>query len=155
MREAEVRAIQIFYPQIYMACHTRHTRTRSTAHQLSSHDSTVLVHLDERTATRPAALARHLGVGAPTLSASLRRLEGLGYLVRQRSREDGRAVELRLTAKGANAMRATSVLEASRVRALLATLSDDERVQAVAGLGLLAKAARALSARRNITPASR
>jgi MarR family transcriptional regulator, organic hydroperoxide resistance regulator len=148
MREAQVRAVQACYPQIYMACHTRHTRQRSTAHRLSSHDSTVLVHLDERRPTRPADLARHLGIGAPTLSASLRRLESLGYLARQRSRADGRAIELRLTPQGAKAMRATSVLETSRVRAMLGMLTADERVRAVDGLELLARGARALEARR-------
>jgi DNA-binding MarR family transcriptional regulator len=148
MRDAQVRAVQACYPQIYMACHTRHTRQRSTAHRLSSHDSSVLVHLDLRRPTRPADLARHLGVGAPTLSASLRRLESLGYLARQRSAADGRAIELRLTVQGAQAMRATSVLETARVRALLGTLSAEERVQAVAGLELLARGARALAARR-------
>jgi DNA-binding MarR family transcriptional regulator len=147
MREAQVHAVQACYPQIYMACHTSHTRKRSTAHRLSSHDSTVLVHLDPQRPTRPADLARHLGVGAPTLSASLRRLESLGYLARQRCATDGRAIELRLTARGASAMRATSVLETARVRALLAMLSPEERVQAVAGIELLARGARALSAR--------
>lgn len=148
MRESDVRAIQILYPQVYMACHTQHTRARSTAFRLSSHDSAVLVHLDERWPTRPADLARHLGVGAPTLSAVLRRLETLGYLVRRRSAGDGRAIELRLSARGADAMRATSVLEESRVRALLSMLSAEERAAALGGLGLLARAARAMSKKR-------
>ncbi len=147
MREAQIHAVQACYPQIYMACHTAHTRQRSTAHRLSSHDSSVLVHLDRERPTRPADLARHLGVGAPTLSASLRRLESLGYLVRQRSAADGRAIELRLTAQGAKAMRATSVLETARVRALLATLTADERIRAITGIELLARGARALAAR--------
>lgn len=142
-----MRAVQACYPQIYMACHTRHTRQRSTAHRLSSHDSSLLVHLDERRPTRPAALARHLGVGGPTLSASLRRLETLGYLSRQRSEADGRAIELRLTRRGTLAMRATSVLETSRVRALLGLLSPEERMQAIEGLELLARGARALGSR--------
>ena len=148
MREADVRIVQVLYPQIYMACHTRHTRARSTAHRLSSYDSSVLAHLDVRTATRPAQLAKHLGIGAPTLSAALARLEALGYVARRPSDADGRHVELRLTAQGAAAMRATSVLDASRVRALIAALSRDERTRALNGLRLLARAARAMSARR-------
>lgn len=148
MREADVRTIQILYPQIYMACHTQHTRARSTAHRLSAHDATVLAHLDQRTPTRPAALARHLGVGAPTLSAALSRLQSLGYVDRRRGDGDGRSVELRLTAHGAAAMRETSVLDASRVRAMIAALSNAERARAIAGLELLARAARHVTARR-------
>jgi MarR family transcriptional regulator, organic hydroperoxide resistance regulator len=150
--EAAVRAIQVCYPQVYLACHTRHTRARSTNWRLSSSDSSVLAHLDERAPTRPATLARHLGVGAPTLSAALRRLESLGYVARQRSAGDGRAIELRLTVNGARAMRATSVLDASRVRAVLATLSDAERALAVRGLELLARAARTVGAKRGVAP---
>jgi DNA-binding MarR family transcriptional regulator len=147
MREAQVGAIQILYPQVYMACHTRHTRARSTAWRLSSHDSAVLVHLDERAPTRPADLAKHPAIGASTLSAALTRLESLGYLARRKSDGDGRAIELRLTAKGANAMRSTSVLETSRVRALLTLLSREERTIAVEGLQLLARAARGMRGR--------
>jgi DNA-binding MarR family transcriptional regulator len=148
MRDADVRALQVLYPQVYIACHTRHTRARSTAFRLSSHDSGVLVHLDEHHPTRPATLARHLGIGAPTLSAALRRLEALGYVVRSRSTADGRAIELRLSRKGAEAMRATSVLEDTRVRALLAALTAKERSTALAGLALLARAARTVGRRK-------
>jgi len=139
-----VRAMQIFYPQIYMACHTRHTRARSSAFQLSARDSGLLVHLDEGRPTRPSDLSRHLGVGAPTLSAALRRLESLGYLTRTRQPDDRRAIELRLTPKGAEALAATSVLESGRVRMLLQQLTGDERRSALAGLALLGRAARAL-----------
>jgi len=148
MREADVRMLQVLYPQVYIACHTRHTRARSTAYRLSAHDSGVLAHLDERQPTRPASLARHLGIGAPTLSATLRRLESLGYVVRSRSERDGRAIELRLSSSGAEAMRATSVLEEAKVRALLSLLSAKERAAALAGLTLLARAARVVGRRR-------
>jgi hypothetical protein len=52
-------------------------------------------------------------------------------------------------------MRATSVLEESRVRALLSTLSASERATALAGLGVLARAARAMSKKRRTEAASR
>jgi DNA-binding MarR family transcriptional regulator len=144
---ATVRAVQIAYPQIYLACHTRHTRARSTAFRLSARDSSLLVHLDERQPTRPAALARHLSIGGPTLSAAVRRLESLGYVARGTPDADRRGVELRLTAKGAEALSATSVLEAGRVEALLRSLPPADRRRAVDGLTLLGSAARALSAK--------
>ncbi len=139
-----VRAIQIAYPQIYLACHTRHTRARSTAFRLSARDSSLLVHLDEHQPTRPAALARHMSIGGPTLSAAVRRLEQLGYIARRIPDADRRGVELRLTAKGAEALSATSVLDASRVEALLRSLAPADRARAVDGLALLGHAACAL-----------
>jgi DNA-binding MarR family transcriptional regulator len=145
---AAVRAVQIAYPQIYLACHTRHTRARSSAFRLSARDSSLLVHLDETHPTRPAALARHMGVGASTMSAALRRLESLGYITRTTPATDRRGAELRLTAKGAEALSATSVLEAARVEALLRTLTPADRTRAVDGLTLLGRAARGLGERR-------
>lgn len=88
-----------------------------------------------------------MGVGAPTMSAALRRLEALGYVARSTAATDRRGVELRLTAKGADALSATSVLEAARVQALLRTLAPADRVRAVEGLTLLGRAARALEAK--------
>jgi DNA-binding MarR family transcriptional regulator len=144
---AAVRAVQIAYPQIYLACHTRHTRARSSPFRLSARDSSLLVHLDETHPARPAALARHMGVGASTMSAALRRLEALGYVIRRTPEQDRRGAELRLTATGAEALSATSVLDAARVAALLRTMTPADRARAVDGLTLLGRAARDLAER--------
>lgn len=148
---ASVRAVQIAYPQVYLACHTRHTRARSTPYRLSARDSSLLVHLDETRPTRPAVLARHMDVGASTMSAALRRLETLGYVARTAAAADRRGAELRLTARGAEALAATSVLEAGRVEALLRVLRPADRARAVDGLQLLGRAAALLAA----TPGAR
>lgn len=139
----EVRLVQVAYPQIYFACHTRHVRRASTATQLSATDSTLLAHLDESEVVRATALARHLGLAASTLSAAIARLAALGYVKQRRDPRDGRAVGLLLSGRGAEAMQASSVLESARVRNMLKALTVAERKQALAGLGLLAKAARA------------
>ena len=144
---AAVRTVQIAYPRIYLACHTAHTRARSTPFRLSARDSSLLVHLDETEPTRPADLARHMDIGAPTLSAALRRLEALGYLRRTPSGADRRRLELRLTRTGAVALSATSVLEPARVRALLRSLAPADRSRAVAGLAILGRAAAGLGRR--------
>lgn len=136
-----VRAVQRAYPQIYLACHLDHVRTKSNRHHLSAHDSTLLAHLDESRATTAGDLARHLGVAASTLSAALARLEKLGHLTRTPARRDRRIIELRLTVQGAEAMADTSVLDRRRVAAVLAELSPREQNRAVAGLALLARAA--------------
>ncbi len=86
-------------------------------------------------------LASHLGVGRSTLSASIKRLASLGYITRARETEDARALALRLSARGARAMQAGSVLDTARVRVLLARLQEGDRQRALDGLRLLADAA--------------
>jgi DNA-binding MarR family transcriptional regulator len=86
-----------------------------------------------------------MGVGAPTLSAAIRRLATLGYLRREPNPNDRRAAGLTLTRQGAVAMAATSVLDPVRVRRLLAKLTLDERRQALDGMELLARASRQLA----------
>ncbi|HKE00657.1 MAG TPA: MarR family winged helix-turn-helix transcriptional regulator [Planctomycetota bacterium] len=141
-----VLAIQRSYPQVFLACHLRHVRARSTELRLSARDSSILGHLDEVAGMRAADLAAHLAVVPSTLSAALARLEGLGYVARSVSASDRRAVELRLTERGADAMSATSVLDPRRLEAVLRRLRPDQRRDAVRGLDLLATAARAFMA---------
>lgn len=141
----DVRLVQVAYPQIYFACHTRHVRRASTATQLSATDSTLLAHLDEGEAVRATTLAKHLGLAASTLSAAIARLAALGYVEQRRDAKDGRAIGLLLSGKGAAAMQASSVLESARVKAMLARLKPLERKRALEGIGLLAKAARTSS----------
>lgn len=142
-----VHAIQRFYPQIYLACHVDHVRAKSNAHHLSAHDSSLLVHLDEVVPVNAGELARHLGVAGSTLSAALERLERLGHLMRKPSPRDRRNVEVRLTAQGATAIAEVSVLDRRRLEGVLATLSNAEQKRAVAGLELLARAARTFQGR--------
>ena len=144
MRDDDVFEIQRLYPQIYVACHHDHIRAGSTQWRISSQDASVLVHLDREAGLRPGALAKHLGVAASTLSATISRLEKLGYLSNTPAASDKRRRELRLTQQGAAAVAATSVLNEERVRAMIRKLSPAERKAAVRGLGLLAKAARKL-----------
>ncbi|HEY2847397.1 MAG TPA: MarR family transcriptional regulator [Pyrinomonadaceae bacterium] len=142
MLDPEVLEIQRLYPQVYLACHADHVRSSSTSWKLSSHDASILAHMDIREAITPRALAKHLGIAASTLSASLNRLGKLGYLHNEPSAGDKRCREIRLTEKGAEAISATSVLDAHRVRALLNNLSGEETKTVITGLQLLAKAAR-------------
>jgi len=141
----DVRRVQFAYPQIYLACHTRHVRRASSATSLSATDSSLLAHLDEVRPVRPTALAKHLGVAASTLSAAIARLAAHGYIVQQRDAADRRATGLRLSTKGAKAMQASSVLESPRVARMLGRLTAPERKRALDGLALLARAARGLS----------
>lgn len=137
----DVWRVQTAYPKIYLACHTRHQRRRSSPARLSPSDATVLVHLDRPTPFTPSELAAHLGRGRSTVSASLSRLVTLGYLMRDPRSTDARVADLRLTAQGRAAVRASSVLDATRVALVLGGMSPADRRTAVAGLCLLGQAA--------------
>jgi DNA-binding MarR family transcriptional regulator len=141
MSSADVRLVQTCYPKIYLACHTRHSKAASSDSHISARDSAMLSHLDEKHGITPSQLARHLGVGRPTMSAAVKRLTALGYVTATADRQDSRRVLLHLTARGAAAMRSSSVLEAVRVERLLATMSAPDKRAALAGLALLADAA--------------
>jgi DNA-binding MarR family transcriptional regulator len=145
MSDDDVYQVQRLYPQIYVACHTDHVRAASTKWRISSHDASILVHLDREFGLSPRKLANHLGVAASTLSASIARLSEMGYLTITPNEADRRKRELRLTARGAEAISSTSVLNAERVRAMLNKLKPDERKAALRGLTLLAQAARELN----------
>jgi DNA-binding MarR family transcriptional regulator len=145
----DVRLVQVAYPQIYFACHTRHVRRASTPARLSAADSTLLAHLDEDRPVRSTALARHLGVANSTLSAAIARLAKQGYVIQSRDAGDRRAIELRLSRAGAAAMQASSVLDAPLVKKMLEHLEPRERRRALDGLTLLASAARVAGEKRS------
>lgn len=146
MSADDVYEVQRLYPQIFLACHTNHVRAASTRWRLSAHDSAILSHLSRSSALSPRSLAKHLGVAPSTLSASLKRLNNLGYLRCEAPVHDKRRRELCLTERGAQALSATSVLDGERVRGMLKKLKPADRKAALNGLALLARAARELTA---------
>jgi len=146
--DPDLYEVQRLYPMIYIACHIDHVRSSSTKWNLSSHDSSILAHLDLTEGMSPRSLAKHLGVVPSTLSAALSRLTKLGYIESKAVEGDRRRKELRLTKLGAEAMASTSVLDHERVRKLLSLLRPNERKAALKGLTLLASAARKLEKSR-------
>jgi DNA-binding MarR family transcriptional regulator len=139
------RIVQMAYPQVYLACHTRHQRKRSTDHGLSQRDAAILAHLDEARPTAPSQLARHLGVSRSTASEALKRLAQLGFVARGQVSNTGRSTAALLSSKGARAIRDTSVLETARLRAALSRATVAERRAIAAGLTQLARVCRTLS----------
>ena len=119
-----VRQVLTLYPQIYFACHTRHVRDPDSQRLLSRHQASVLDHLDELDPTTVNDLARHMGVTPATMSLAIDRLERKGYVARARDGADRRRVHVRLTSAGVRIREASSVLDPSRVEALLARLTE-------------------------------
>ena len=148
-------ALMTLYPRIYFACHTRHVRDPQTQGLLSRHQASILDHLDELAPTTVMDLARHMGVTAATMSLAIDRLERKGYVVRLRDAADRRRVHVRLTTAGVRVRDASSVLDPARVDAVLARLTEDERVRAIHGLELLARASEQEMESRVPTPEAR
>lgn len=136
----QVAQLMSFYPRIYFACHTRHVPDPKRNRILSSHQASVLDHLDEIEPTGLLTLAAHMGVTASTMSLMIDRLARNGYVIRERDASDGRRVGLRLTKAGVRIKSEKSVLDPKRVRAVLDQLTAEERSQAIHGLALLAQA---------------
>lgn len=141
-----VQTVQVCYPQIYLACHTRHQRKRSTEHRLSARDSSILAHLDEHAPITLARLAAHLGVARSTISAALKRLIALGYARNAGAPTGRRVTGVLLSAQGARAIRDTSVLETRRLRAALHAVPARELAAIARGLQRLAAACRTMQA---------
>jgi MarR family transcriptional regulator, organic hydroperoxide resistance regulator len=144
MSRSEVDLVLRCYPQIYFACHRRHVRDEKTYNVVSAHQASILDHLDDVEGTSMLDLADHMGVTASTISLTADRLERGGFVRRERSKQDARRVEMRLTPAGVRIKRQQKVLEPSLIAAMLAKLDEKRRKKALRGLELLAEAAREL-----------
>lgn len=146
MSKSGVETVLRCYPQIYFACHRRHVRDPKTKAVLTARQASVLDHLDALEGTSLLDLAKHMGVTASTMSLMVDRLEHGGYVRRERSPEDGRRVDLRLTKAGMRIKEQQNVLEPELVAAMLKRLDPPQCRQALDGLELLSEAAREMMA---------
>ena len=138
----DVERLMELYPRIYFACHTRHVHDPSSGQKLSSHQASILDHLDGVEPTNMGELARHMGVTVSTMSISVSRLVTQGYVFRERDAADRRRVLLTLSPEGVRMKSAKSVLDPERCARVLAQLPEKQRAAALEGLSLLAEAAR-------------
>jgi MarR family transcriptional regulator, organic hydroperoxide resistance regulator len=143
MSESAVDIVLECYPRIYFACHTRHVQDPASGDRLSAHQVSILDHLSATEPQTLAELAAHMGVTPSTMSLATDRLEEGGYVRRSRDKGDARRLRLLLTSKGERIRRAYSALDPARVKGMLTQLAAAERVAAVRGLELLARAASA------------
>jgi DNA-binding MarR family transcriptional regulator len=84
-----------------------------------------------------------MDLSTSTLSEAVSKLVAHGYLLKSsRVGDDRRHVGIVLTTKGVSAVRASSVLEASRLKIVLARLSVRDLASVVEGMSQLAGACR-------------
>ncbi len=147
MFEAEIRRLLSAYPTIYIACHRRHVRDDDSGVIVTSHQASILDHLDIQQPTTLSRLAEHLGIGRSAMSIQADRLVRRGYIRRSTVRGDDRKVGLTLTAAGNRIKKQNTVLDPDLVRSLLASMPKSGLELALQGIEQLAKYA-ALQTRR-------
>lgn len=128
-------------PRILFACRERKVRDPGSGKPVSAHRAGILSHLDQEDPTMVGELAEHLGVTASTMSLTLKRLEEVGYIRRDRDPSDRRVTNVRLTEAGARVRDAQSLLDPERVARMLLMLGPTQRAEALRGLRLLMDAA--------------
>ncbi|WP_096410633.1 MarR family winged helix-turn-helix transcriptional regulator [Thermus thermophilus] len=77
----------------------------------------------------PSEAARAMGLPPPTVSHMVRRLEQAGFLAREVDPEDLRRHRLRLTPKGAKALRRAEALMAEAFARRASRLREEERAE--------------------------
>ncbi|MEO1049332.1 MAG: MarR family transcriptional regulator [Bacteroidota bacterium] len=138
--EKEVSLLMDFYPKIYFACHTRHVHDIDKGVKLTTNQVSVLDHLSVDDPVSLYDLAMHMGVTPSTMTITVNRLVGLGYVAKEKDRMDKRKVNLTLSPEGVKIKKSKSVLDKDLVQNMLSRLTPTERKIAMDGLGLLAYA---------------
>lgn len=118
-------------------------------------EARVLYELAHRDDWLASELARELGLDPAYLSRILKRFAAAGWLARERSSDDGRALRLRLTAKGQEAFQPLDRASHDQAAAILARLGAAEQealVDALAEAETLLSGAQAARSRPIIRP---
>jgi MarR family transcriptional regulator, organic hydroperoxide resistance regulator len=149
MLTTQIMRVLESYPAIYLACHRRHVRDDADGTLVSQHQASVLDHLRPDRPTTLSELAEHMGVGRSTMSITVARLVGRGYVKSRRNDDDGRRVDLTLSARGAQVARSNTVLDPQLLGELIRLIPKGEAEAAIAGIECLARYARGLTARRS------
>jgi DNA-binding MarR family transcriptional regulator len=136
------------YPRILFACRAREVRDKESGARLTQHQGQILSHLDVDDPMMVTELAEYMGVTASTMSLNLKRLEGGGFITRERDPQDRRVMNVVLTPAGRSMSDAATLLDPDRVDAMLNGLRPEDRRRALDGLALLADAADRLVARK-------
>jgi DNA-binding MarR family transcriptional regulator len=141
---SDVETVLHAVPRILFACRERRVRDPGSGKTVSAHRVGILSHLDQEDPTMVGELAEHLGVTASTMSLTLKRLEEVGYVRRDRDPSDRRVTNVRLTEAGTRVRDAQTLLDPERVARMLMTLGPSQRADALRGVRLLMDAADAL-----------
>ena len=87
-------------------------------------------------------VANQLGCAVSTASELVKRLQGKGLVVRQRSQKDERVVELHLTERGKSTLLEHTTLDGTKLTRALASLSATEQAELIRLTGEMMQALR-------------
>lgn len=138
---ADFQTVLDALPRIRRACRPLFREDPEGGARVSSHQARILAFLDASDPTMVGELAEYLGVTPSTMSLTLKRMEEVGYVRRDRDPLDRRVTNVRLTDAGARVRDAGREVDPERVERLLSLLRPEERAEAVNALALLAEAA--------------
>lgn len=79
-------------------------------------------------------LSEYLAISLPSVTLTVNKLAAKNYVEKQKNRNDGRVVEVRLTPLGRKAERAHRYFHRSMVRNLAAGMADDEKDALMRGI---------------------
>jgi DNA-binding MarR family transcriptional regulator len=139
MIDSSIKRLMEAYPVIYQACHRQHVRDDERGLLITDSQANVLAHLS---ATRPMSLsnlAAHLGIGRSAMSIAVAKLMRAGYVRRVRAANDGRMIQLTLTAAGVRVTEQNSVLDKVLVREVFRLMRPVEVQASLEGIELLAR----------------
>jgi MarR family transcriptional regulator, organic hydroperoxide resistance regulator len=136
----DVYRLMTFYPKIFLACRKGHFTEKKSGVTLTARQISILDHLGSCSSITLTRLAVHLGVTPSTMSLAIDRLVMLGFVSRQKGKEDRRKTNLTLTPAGDAMRRSATLLDRNLVEELLSGMKEDVRAQALAGLEVLAEA---------------
>ncbi|GAB3177035.1 hypothetical protein GCM10027060_00690 [Nesterenkonia halophila] len=107
--------------------------TRRIDPEIEPASYSVLATLQQQGPVRMTAIARHLGIGKPTLSRQLATLTARGWVLKTTDPDDGRAQSLSLSDEGRARLEAAQDERVERYMAMLEPWSEEE-ISTLSGL---------------------
>ncbi len=129
------REILDVVPQVMAALRTETRRHRALG--LSVPHFRVLAYINRHPGTSLSAVAEHIGLRLPSMSALVDGLVTSGLVTRQTAPDDRRRVTLALTARGRSAFEAARRATQAWLAGMLAELPAEERQTVARAMGLL------------------
>ena len=128
-RRAHVKELQHeFYRLFVRRRHNAIQMAQTIDPEIEPAAYSVLFTLQREGPQRMTAIAKHLGIGKPTLSRQLSALEGRGFLTKKADPADGRALVISLTQQGSSRLESAQQDRSERYLHMLQPWNEEEIV---------------------------